>query len=83
MIRSLVERLPLMITPRWVTVAAQPIFIGDVIKYLAQAMALPVEDCKVFEIGGADQISYAGIMGVYARARNLRLRMIPIPILTS
>jgi uncharacterized protein YbjT (DUF2867 family) len=82
MIRSLVERLPIMITPKWVKAAAQPIFIGDVVEYLTEAMSLPTDDCKIYEIGGADQISYAGIMGVYAKARQMRLRMIPVPVLT-
>ncbi|MBK7702189.1 MAG: SDR family oxidoreductase [bacterium] len=82
MIRSLVERLPVMITPKWVKVPAQPIAIDDLLEYLAAGLALPVAACRVYEIGGADQVSYADIMRVYARHRGLRLRMIPVPVLT-
>ncbi len=82
MIRSLVERLPIMITPRWVAAAAQPIFIGDVIDYLTTSIDLADADCKTYEIGGADQVSYGGIMATYAEARQLRIRMIPVPMLT-
>ncbi|MGD9899641.1 MAG: SDR family oxidoreductase [Calditrichaceae bacterium] len=82
MIRSLVERLPVMITPRWVKVPAQPIAIDDLLEYLVSALKLPVSEYRIYEIGGADQVTYADIMQVYARQRNLRLRMIPVPVLT-
>ncbi len=82
MIRALVERLPLMITPKWVKVPAQPIAIDDVLAYLVDALALPLPASRVVEIGGADRVSYADIMRVYARQRGMRLRMIPVPILT-
>lgn len=82
MIRSLVERLPIMITPKWVMRNAQPIAIEDLIGYLTAAMHLPLSDYRVYEIGGADQDSYADIMRVYAKCRDLRIRMIPVPVLT-
>jgi len=82
MIRSLVERLPIMITPKWVKVPAQPIAIDDVLQYLVEALELPVSRHRIYEIGGADQMSYADIMLAYARLRGLRLRMIAVPILT-
>ncbi len=82
MIRSLVDRLPIMITPKWVKMPAQPIAIDDVLAYLMAALTLPVEQCRVYEIGGADQMSYADIMRVYARQRGMRCRMIPVPVLT-
>jgi uncharacterized protein YbjT (DUF2867 family) len=82
MIRSLVERLPIMITPKWVKVPAQPIAIEDVLEYLLAALRLPRSECRVYEIGGADQVSYADIMHLYARQRGLRLRMISVPVLT-
>ncbi|HQZ16699.1 MAG TPA: SDR family oxidoreductase [Vicinamibacteria bacterium] len=82
MIRALVERLPIMITPRWVKVKAQPIAIDDVLAYLVAALQLPVSECRVHEIGGADQMSYADIMRAYARMRGMRLIMIPVPVLT-
>jgi uncharacterized protein YbjT (DUF2867 family) len=82
MIRSLTERLPIMITPRWVNVPAQPIAIDDVLEYLVAALALPASQSRVYEIGGAEQVSYADIMREYARQRGLHLRMIAVPFLT-
>jgi uncharacterized protein YbjT (DUF2867 family) len=82
MIRSLVERLPIMITPKWVQVPAQPIAIEDVLEYLVAARGLPVTQARVYEIGGADVVSYADIMRAYARQRGIRLRMVPVPVLT-
>jgi len=82
MVRALVERLPLMVTPRWVRVPTQPIAVDDVLAYLAAALepGAPVEG--VFEIGGADRTSYLGIMRHYARKRGLRRLFIPVPVLT-
>jgi len=82
MIRSLVERLPIMTTPKWVSMPAQPIAIDDLIAYLLAALCLPVTACRIYEIGGADQVSYADIMRTYARHRGMRIRMIPVPVLT-
>jgi len=82
MIRALVEGLPIMITPKWVNVIAQPISIDDLLAYLVAALDLPVDKYRVYEIGGADQVSYADIMRVYAKHRNLNIRMIPVPVLT-
>jgi uncharacterized protein YbjT (DUF2867 family) len=52
MIRALVERLPVMICPRWVSTPAQPIAIEDVVAYLLEALSLPADEHRVFEIGG-------------------------------
>jgi hypothetical protein len=82
MIRALVQRLPVMICPRWVDVKAQPIAVEDVIAYLMEALDLPVEQAAVFEIGGPDQVSYGEIMQEYARQCGLRRWMIPVPFLT-
>jgi len=82
MIRSLVERLPVMVTPKWVTVTAQPIAIDDVLDYMLAALRLPVAQYRVYEIGGADRVSYADIMRAYARQRGLHPRMLPVPVLT-
>ena len=82
LIRNLVERLPLMLTPRWVQISAQPIFIDDVLSYLVQAVRKPLRSSRIYEIGGADVTSYLGIMQVYARERGLRRRMVPLPFLT-
>jgi uncharacterized protein YbjT (DUF2867 family) len=82
MIRALVQRLPIMICPRWVEVKAQPIAIEDVVAYLVAALDLPLEHSAVFEIGGPDQVSYGEIMREYARQCGLRRWMIPVPVLT-
>ena len=81
-IRALVERLPIMVCPRWVAVAAQPIGIEDLIEYLAGALDLPAQGSLVVEIGGPDRVSYRDIMNEYARQRGLRRVMISIPVLT-
>src|SRR3990170_3632051 len=72
MIRALVERLPVMITPRWVSVTAQPIAVRDVLDYLVSALELPMPSSRIFEIGGKDRVSYRDIMAEYARQRRLR-----------
>ena len=82
MIRSLVERLPFMITPKWVRVPAQPIAIDDLLDYLIAALDLPASAYRVYEIGGADQVSYAEVMKIYARLRGRPLRMLAVPVLS-
>ena len=82
LIRALSERLPIMICPRWVRTPAQPIGIEDVVAYLTAALDLPPGASEVFEVGGADRVSYAGIMAEYMRQRGLRRLMVPVPLLT-
>ncbi len=82
LIRALVERLPVMVTPRWVSVPAQPIGINDVLEYLLAALDYMGEGNPVFEIGGPDRISYGGLMREYARQRGLKRLMLPVPVLT-
>lgn len=82
MIRALVEHLPVMITPRWVAVPAQPIAIADLLAYLVAALDVPAEGGAVFEIGGRDVVSYGELMREYARQRGLRRLMLPVPVLT-
>jgi uncharacterized protein YbjT (DUF2867 family) len=83
MIRALVERLPVMVTPRWVQVTAQPIAIGDVLAYLLAALTIGTGNCSLtIEIGGPDRVSYGELMREYARQRGLRRVMIPVPLLT-
>jgi hypothetical protein len=82
MVRALVERLPVMIAPRWVAVKSQPIGIDDLQAYLLAAVTHDAEGSQIYEIGGADQVSYGDIMREYARQRGLRRIMIPVPVLT-
>lgn len=82
LIRALVDRLPIMICPRWVATLAQPIGIDDVLAYLVAALDLPGDESRTFEIGGADRASYGDVMRQYARQRGLRRLMISVPLLT-
>ena len=82
MVRALAERLPVMITPKWVAVKAQPIAINDMIDYLVEALKLEVEGNPIYEIGGADVVSYGDILREYSRQRGLLRLMIPVPVLT-
>jgi uncharacterized protein YbjT (DUF2867 family) len=82
MVRALVEKLPVMIAPRWVEVLAQPIAIEDVTAYLLAARTRSIQGSAIFEIGGRGKVSYREIMGEYARQRGLRRLIIPVPVLT-
>ncbi len=82
LIRALVERLPVMITPRWVHTASQPIAVEDVIEYLVESLDVPAGDGLIVEIGGSDVTSYLEIMREYARQRKLRRWFIPVPFLS-
>lgn len=82
LIRALVQRLPVMVTPRWVSVKAQPIAIQDVIAYLVAALELPEGGHRTYEIGGADQMSYIELMREYGRVVGLRRLFVPVPVLT-
>lgn len=81
MLRDLTERLPVMITPRWVSTRCQPIGIRDLLAYLLAALEHP-EVTGIVEIGGPDVVSYGEMMLIYARLRGLRRLMIPVPVLT-
>jgi len=82
MVRALTEKLPIMVTPKWVRTPAQPIAIEDLIDYLLRALDVPLTGSHIFEIGGADQVSYGGIMAEYARQRGLHRIVVPVPVLT-
>jgi uncharacterized protein YbjT (DUF2867 family) len=77
MLRYLTERLPVMVTPRWVSNRIQPIAIRDVLRYLvAAAGAFPPGINRAFDIGGPDVLTYAEMMHRYAAVAGLRRRMI-------
>jgi uncharacterized protein YbjT (DUF2867 family) len=82
MVRALVERLPVMVTPRWVSQPTQPLAIEDLVQYLAGALELPVCASTVVEIGGPDRVSYADLMREYARQRGLGRLMLRVPVLS-
>src|SRR6202034_2932891 len=68
MLRYLTERLPAMITPKWVTTRIQPIAVRDVLRYLVGAATLPADVNRRFDIGGPDVLTYADMMRRYAAA---------------
>lgn len=76
MLRYLTERLPVMVTPRWVRNRIQPIAVRDVLRYLVAAAELPPEVNRGFDIGGRDVLTYAEMMQRYARVAGLPRRVI-------
>lgn len=82
MIKSLVERLPVMITPRWVATRCQPIAVDDVIRYLVGCLKEERTAGETFDIGGPEIISYREMMERFARAERRPLFIIPVPLLT-
>ncbi len=76
MLRYLTERLPVMITPRWVRNRIQPIAVRDVLRYLVECAALPADVNRAFDVGGPDVLTYLDMMRRYARVAGLRRRII-------
>ena len=81
-VRALVERLPAMIIPRWVRQPLQPISAEDLSKYLIAAASYNDRKSSIFEIGGADVITYLDLIKIYARSRGLKRFMINIPFIS-
>lgn len=83
MLRYITERLPAMITPRWVRTPTQPIAIRDVLRYLVRCADLPPEVDRSFDIGGPEVLTYQEMMQRYAKAAGLPPRVIlPINVLS-
>ncbi len=82
MIRYITERLPIVITPQWISTLCQPISVDDILDYLTKSLAEPSSIGAVYEIGGPDVLTYADIMRGYAKARGLKRPLVPLPILT-
>lgn len=83
MLRYLTERLPVMVTPRWVDTRIQPIAVRDVLRYLVGAADLPPEVNRGFDIGGPDVLTYRQMMTGYAAVARLpRRAILPVPVLT-
>ena len=81
--RQLVQRLPAMVGPRWVTTRTQPIALADVIRYLVGVLDVEAARGRVFEIGGPEVLTYAEMMRRVARIRHdRRLPIIIVPLLT-
>ncbi|MFL6513164.1 MAG: NAD(P)H-binding protein [Nitrososphaera sp.] len=82
MLQYLVERLPVMVCPRWVFTRCQPIAVSDVVEYLARCIDVKETEGKVFDIGGPDVLTYLDMMRKYAKILNKSVHVIVIPFLT-
>ncbi len=82
-LRYLVHRLPVMITPKWVSTRCQPIAVENVLEYLVRTLAVPETAGNVFDIGGCEILPYRQIMCIMAEELGLPRRwIIPVPVLT-
>lgn len=82
-LRYLVERLPVMVTPKWVNTESQPIAIRDVLFYAVEVLSVPETRGRTLDVGGPDILSYADLMREMASALGLRRRLvIRVPVLT-
>ena len=82
LMKSLTDRLPVMLCPRWLTTPTQPIAVDDVLAYLVAALDLPPGGSRIFEIGSPDVSTYGDLIRQYARQRGLRRWLISVPVLT-
>lgn len=82
LVKSLTDRLPVMLCPRWLTTPTQPIAVDDVLAYLLAALDLPSGESRTFEVGCEDVTTYAGMIREYARQKGLRRWLISVPVLT-
>lgn len=81
-IRDLVEKLPVMITPKWVNTRSQPIAVRNVLDYLTKVMAFQKAYNQVFDIGGPEVLTYKSMMLQYAEVRKLNRYIGTLPIMT-
>jgi len=82
-LRYLAERLPILVTPRWVRTESQPIAVKNVLHYLVTCQTVPETTGRTLEIGGPDILSYEQLIQIMAQERGLRRRLIvPVPVLT-
>lgn len=82
-LRYLAERLPVMVTPRWVRTESQPIAVRNVLHYLTTCLSVPETIGRTLEIGGPDVLTYDALLRIMAEERGLRRRLIvPVPLLT-
>ena len=81
-IRDLVEKLPIMITPKWLSTKSQPIGVNDVISFLYKSLFNSETYAKNFDIGGPDILSYKEILLKFANIRNLKRRIFIVPVMT-
>ena len=82
MTRQLVERLPLMVTPRWVSTRTQPIAVSDVVRYLVGVLEVPETEGRPFEVGGDEVLPYSDMMRRVAAIEGRPLVLLPVPLLS-
>jgi uncharacterized protein YbjT (DUF2867 family) len=82
-IRDLVEKIPIMITPKWLETKCQPISIRNVIQYLIGVIGREESYNKVFDIGGPDILSYKEMLLGFAKVRNLKRYIFTLPVMTA
>lgn len=83
MLRYLVERLPIMVVPKWVSTRCQPIAVRNVLGYLVRCLSVPGTEGRTLDIGGPDVLTYRELMGIMAVELGLRRGIvIPLPVLT-
>jgi uncharacterized protein YbjT (DUF2867 family) len=82
MLRYLVERLRVMVCPRWIETRCQPIDIRDMIDYLLGCLREPATTGHSFDVGGPDILTYREMMEIYARVRGLKRLIVSVPVLT-
>ncbi|RCS52721.1 NAD-dependent epimerase/dehydratase family protein [Bremerella cremea] len=82
MIRSLTQKLPIMICPRWLSTPTQPIATEDILQYLFEAIALPLTQSDIFEVGSHDVVTYGQLIQMYAQEKNLTRILVRVPFLT-
>ena len=83
MLRYLVERLRVMVCPKWVKSLAQPICLSDVVEYLVKCMEKKETSGKTFDIGGPEKVNYEQMMRIYSAILNRNLFVLQIPFLTT
>ncbi len=81
-IRDLINKLPLMITPKWLNTKCQPIAIPDVLEFLSKSLLNPVTYDKSFDIGGPDILTYKEMLLGFAKAKKLKRWIYTVPIMT-
>ena len=81
-IRDLVEKIPVMVTPKWVNTRIQPIAIRDVVKFLTGVIDHPATMNQTFDIGGPEILTYKKMMLVYSRVRNIKRFIFTLPVMT-
>ena len=82
LLKSLTDRLPVMLCPKWLSTPTQPIAVDDVLAYLSAAKDLPAGESRIFEIGCPDVVTYSDLIRVYAKLKHLRRWLISVPVLT-